>query len=55
VLVRNIKDNSCWHLVVVYGTPYEEYKLEFVQELQTVMESWNGPTMLGVDFNMVRS
>jgi hypothetical protein len=42
-------------LIVIYGTPYEEFKEDFVKELHEVMTVWQGPTMLGGDFNLVRS
>jgi hypothetical protein len=40
---------------VVYGSPYEETKLEFIDELQLVMWNWEGPTLVGSDFNLVGS
>jgi endonuclease/exonuclease/phosphatase (EEP) superfamily protein YafD len=42
-------------MVVVYGTPYEETKMEFIDELHIIMTDWDGPTLLGGDFNIVRS
>jgi hypothetical protein len=44
-----------WRLVVVYGSPYEEGKQDFLEELHKVMLSWQGPTLFGGDFNLVRS
>jgi hypothetical protein len=41
-------------VIVVYGSPYEEGKLEFLAELHEVMASWSGPTLIGGDFNLVR-
>jgi hypothetical protein len=41
---------------VVYGSPYEESKGEFINELHLVMDGWQGSTLLGGgDFNLVRS
>jgi hypothetical protein len=33
VIVKNITYNFIWRLVVVYGTPYAEFKIEFINEL----------------------
>lgn len=43
-----------WKLVVVYGSPYEEGKHDFLLELHQVMSKWQGPIMVGGDFNLVR-
>jgi hypothetical protein len=51
----NIEDTFTWRLVVVYGSSYEEHKLEFLTELELVMNTWQGPTLLGGDFNLVRN
>jgi endonuclease/exonuclease/phosphatase (EEP) superfamily protein YafD len=40
---------------VVYGPAYEELKLNFISELHSVIGGWPGPTLLGGDFNLVRS
>jgi hypothetical protein len=42
-IVKNCHDNFVWRLVIVYGSPYEESKMEFIEELQEMMESWQGP------------
>jgi hypothetical protein len=34
--------------VVVYGSPYDEGKSEFIDELHRVLSTWQGPTILGV-------
>jgi hypothetical protein len=108
IIVNNIADKVTWRLVVVYGTPYEEAKMEFsggprnrarpgpkqamsmaihcstllfmmihcsssalwamapvapglgpplmefIDELHLIMNSWDGPTLLGGDFNIVK-
>jgi hypothetical protein len=46
-IVRNQIDNLSWRLIVVYGSPYEDEKLEFINELHMVMPTWVGPTLLG--------
>jgi hypothetical protein len=42
-------------MVVVYGSPYEETKMEFIDKLHRVMDQWQGPTLVGGDFNLVRN
>jgi hypothetical protein len=54
-LIKNSSDGFIWRLVVVYGSPYEETKVEFIDELHLIMGLWGGPTLLGGDFNLVRS
>jgi hypothetical protein len=34
--------------------PYEEGKIEFINELHLVLSSWQGPTLVGGDFNLSR-
>jgi hypothetical protein len=46
-IVRNIKDKVTWRFIAVYGSPYEEHKLEFLTEMDLVMDKWQGPTLLG--------
>jgi hypothetical protein len=55
ILIRNCEDNLIWRLIVVYGAPYEDKKIEFLEELELVMDKWQGPTMIGGDFNLVRN
>jgi exonuclease III len=42
-------------LTTVYGSPYEEGKDAFISELHELFLSWDGPAMIGGDFNLVRS
>ena len=37
---------------MVYGSPYEEGKLDFLAELESLLVNWDGPTVLGGDFNI---
>jgi hypothetical protein len=54
VLVKQHGDVEIWRVIVVYGSPYEETKVDCIQELHQVMESWKGPTLLGGgDFNLI--
>jgi hypothetical protein len=53
--VKNHEDKFMWPLVVVYGSPYEEFTEQFITELDEVLSRWQGATLIGVDFNLVRS
>jgi hypothetical protein len=53
-IVKTHSDKFIWRLIMVYGSPYDETKLEFVNELHMVMGLWQGPTLVGGDFNLVR-
>jgi hypothetical protein len=55
IMVKNNVDDFVWRLVVIYGPPYDEKKVEFLEELHIIMEGWQGPTILGGDSNIVRS
>ena len=54
-VVRNVVDKKVWRLGVVYGSPYEEGKQEFIDELNTISDNWDGPMIIGGDFNLVRN
>lgn len=54
IMIQDKKSGFIWKLVVVYGSPYEKGKEAFIQELHSIMQSWNGPVLLGGDFNLVR-
>jgi hypothetical protein len=54
-LVKNQGDKMVWKLIVVYGSPYEETKRDFIAELHMVMDGWFGPTLVGGGFNLVRN
>ena len=47
VLIKNKSDSNIWRYISVYGTAYDEYKLDFINELHNVMASWVGPTAIG--------
>ena len=36
--VKDLLEDFTWQLIVVYGTPYLEFKLQFISELHDVME-----------------
>jgi hypothetical protein len=42
-IVRNHADKFTWRLIVVYGSPYEEFKLGFISELDSIMTTCQGP------------
>lgn len=54
MLLKNNLTNLVWRLIAVYGSPYEEGKQKFIDELHATMEKWSGPTLVGGDFNIVR-
>jgi hypothetical protein len=43
-----------WRFILFYGSTYEEHKLEFINELHNVYAKWNGPTLVGGGFNLIR-
>lgn len=53
-MLQDKKSSFSWKLVVVYGSPYEDGKEAVIEELHTVMSSWQGLVMVGGDFNLVR-
>ena len=54
LMLRTKNDNSMWRLISVYGSAYDAFKLDFIQELHMVFDMWDGPTMISRDFNLVR-
>jgi hypothetical protein len=40
--------------VVIYGFPYDEGNVEFIDELHLILSSWQGPTLVGGNFNLSR-
>ena len=45
--LKNKSDGFVWHLVAIYGTSYNELKLEFFAELHEVMDGLTYPVLLG--------
>jgi hypothetical protein len=45
--VHDIPNNFSSKLVVVYGPAYDDKKVEFIDELHTIMSGWQSPIMLG--------
>jgi hypothetical protein len=54
VMLLDKKSGFSWKLVIVYGSPYEEGKQAFIDELHSVMAGCQRPTLIGGDFNLVR-
>jgi hypothetical protein len=46
--------NFSWKLLVVYGSAYEENRVQFIDELHQVMSTCQGPILIGGDSNMCR-
>jgi hypothetical protein len=46
-IVTNVGDKVTWRFIVVYGCRYEDHKMEFLTELDPIMQKWQGPTLLG--------
>ncbi|KAJ1264667.1 hypothetical protein BS78_08G017500 [Paspalum vaginatum] len=55
VFLLDKKTGLNWKLVGIYGSAYEEGKMAFLEELDQIMGAWQGPILLGGDFNMVRN
>lgn len=47
VLLTNKSSGFTQKVVVVYGSAYEDKKQAFLDELESVMSSWRGLTLLG--------
>lgn len=43
-----------WNLLVVYGAPHEENKIQFLSELSNFCSSNVEPILIGGDFNLIR-
>jgi hypothetical protein len=53
-MLQDPRGSFAWKLVVVYSSPYDEGKIEFIDELHNILSRWRGPTMIGGDFNHSR-
>jgi len=53
-MVIDKKTGFNWKNIVVYGSPYDDGKQSFIDELHHVMGRWSGPVIVGGDFNLVR-
>ena len=55
VIVKIRKNEIIVRFTTVYGSPYEEGKHAFISELHELFVNWDGPAIMGGDFNLVRS
>ena len=53
--VKNKNDSFTWQMLVVYGSAYLEYKLDFIDELHDTLNVATYPVMICGDFNLVRN
>ena len=53
-LLKTKRDSFTWNFVSVYGSAYDEFKLEFINELHNILANCSGPTLVGGDFNLIR-
>jgi hypothetical protein len=53
IMIKNCSDKFVWRFISVYGSAYEDGKADFIQELSSLLENWDGPTLVGGDFNLV--
>ena len=55
VVVKIRRNDVVIRMTTVYGSPYEDGKQEFLSELHELFVNWDGPAIIGGDFNLVRS
>jgi hypothetical protein len=55
ILLTCKRTNFSWKFIVVYGPAYDEQRQVFLDELDSVMSSWQGPLLIGGEFNLVSS
>lgn len=53
-LLQDKENSTLWRFIIVYGSSYDEHKLEFINELHNIYSSWQGPTLIGEYFNLIR-
>ena len=55
-VIVNIKNmDKIIRITIVYGSAYEDGKQAFTSELHVLFINWEGPALIGGDFNLVRS
>jgi hypothetical protein len=52
--IKSKVDGVVWRFISVYGSAYDEFKLDFINELHNIFPLWDGPTLIGGDFNLIR-
>jgi hypothetical protein len=53
-VVKNRRNDYICRITTVYGSAYEDKKQEFISELHELFLNWEGPALIGGDFNLVR-
>ena len=54
-IVKNTVDKKTWKCSAVYGSAYDQGKQEFIAKLHAISSNWEGPLLIGGDFNLTRS
>uniref|UniRef100_A0ACD5T970 Uncharacterized protein n=1 Tax=Avena sativa TaxID=4498 RepID=A0ACD5T970_AVESA len=54
-VVRNKVSGANIRITTVYGPSYDDKKQAFISELHGLFLNWDGPAMIGGDFNLIRS
>jgi hypothetical protein len=42
-VAQDLTTKFSWKMVVVYGSPYEDKKCTFIDELHSILAGWQGP------------
>jgi hypothetical protein len=42
-VAQDLTTKFSWKMVVVYGSPYEDKKCTFIDELHSILARWQGP------------
>ena len=53
--VKNKSDGLVWQMVLVYGSSYPEFRMDFVAELHDTLSNASYPIMICGDFNLIRN
>lgn len=53
-LVKDVRTNSVWVAIFVYGPNQSMYQNAFLEELSDVARRWHCPWVIGADFNIIR-
>jgi hypothetical protein len=53
-VVKKRRNDYICRITTVYGSAYEDKKQEFISELHELFLNWEGPALIGGDFNLVR-
>lgn len=52
-LVKDVRTNSVWVAIFVYGPNQSMYQNAFLGELSDVARRWHCPWVIGGDFNII--